>query len=149
MNLKIAQALVLNELNKHNLNEYTFEFSRAKRTKGQCWYIQKVIKLSKSYVELNSFQVVYNTILHEIAHALTYKKYNVLGHNRIWKKVCYEIGCNGERINKDAINEYNYFYKCQKCGHIIGTYRKLKNVGNKFHKNCGSEGRIIKVEREG
>jgi predicted SprT family Zn-dependent metalloprotease len=63
------------------------------RSAGSCSYKQKTIKLQPVYVEHNTFETVNNTILHEIAHALTPKQH----HNNIWKRKAIEIGCNGKR----------------------------------------------------
>jgi len=65
-------------------------FNRA----GQCFSrTKKLIQLQPTYVELNEESSVRNTILHEIAHALT-PNHN---HNKFWKRKAIEIGCDGKR----------------------------------------------------
>ena len=54
---------------------YRFKFDNAKRRFGQCSYTNKRISLSKplSSNNLDNFFQINDTILHEIAHALSYK----------------------------------------------------------------------------
>jgi len=147
MDLNIAESLVKNELSKHDLKGYSFEWLCSKRVNGQCFYVSKIIKLSKTYVELNNFNNVYDTILHEIAHALAWKKGNDDGHGQYWKAICKNIGCSGKRLRTGSIKaEYKHNYQCEKCKQNIGTYRKLKNIDNIFHKICGKEGKLKKID---
>lgn len=81
-------------LKQHGLNGWKFEwlkkmnkFSKA----GCCNYKTKTIKISPTFVELNDDDEVMNTILHEIAHALTPRHH----HNKFWKRKAIEIGCTG------------------------------------------------------
>jgi len=69
------------------------------RTTGKCYGKKKIIKLQPNYVELNSDEMITNTILHEIAHALTPKH----GHNKFWKRKAISIGCDGYRFVKGII----------------------------------------------
>jgi SprT-like family len=55
----------------HGLQDWVIEFGQAKRVFGVCLRRKKIIRLSAPLVELNTVTRVTNTILHEIAHALT------------------------------------------------------------------------------
>ena len=46
---------------------------------GTCSYVKKTIYLAKWYTELNDESEVRDTILHEIAHALSYERYGAKG----------------------------------------------------------------------
>ena len=95
MELKQASKLAIELIDKHGLlnRGWHFAFDRANRRFGSCQYYRKRITLSKFLTELNSEQEVRNTILHEIAHALTPGQH----HNHIWRAKAKEIGCTGDR----------------------------------------------------
>lgn len=69
--------------------------SRLKTTSGTTDYKTKCISLAPIYVSKASDTDVQNTILHEIAHALTpgHK------HDAVWKSKAKSIGCNGDRCH--------------------------------------------------
>lgn len=102
MTLETAQKNTEELIKKHKLDGWKFEwlkrvvkFSKA----GCCNYKTKTIKLSPTFVELNSDEEIINTILHEIAHALTPKHH----HNKFWKRKAIEIGCTGSRCYSDKV----------------------------------------------
>ncbi|NBT51009.1 MAG: hypothetical protein EBT12_05555, partial [Marivivens sp.] len=69
------------------------DFDDAKTRFGQCRYTPKEISLSRPLTKANDEEQVRDTILHEIAHALTPGE----GHGNVWKKVAIKIGCDGKR----------------------------------------------------
>ena len=127
MNLINAEALALLHMEEHKLFDelWHFDFESCKRTLGRCHYHIKKITLSKWYAELNEEDDVEDTILHEIAHALSFIRYGRegKGHGRLWRKVCREIGATPERVHKGILeypnNHHKYVDKC--CGK---TYRR-------------------------
>ena len=95
MNVREAESLVYKYMAKHDLpDEWLFRWQNKKRSLGICSYNKKEIRLSKWYVELNDLISVRDTILHEIAHALSYVYYGSegIGHGKLWKDICREIG---------------------------------------------------------
>ena len=72
-----------------------------KKRFGQCDRTTKTISLSKELTRINDISKVKDTILHEIAHALTKG-----GHNREWKlmvkikKIIHQVWCEGKLISK-------------------------------------------------
>lgn len=66
---------------------------------GSCNLQKRQIELQPNYVEWNSEENIKNTILHEIAHALT-PKHN---HNKFWRRKAIEIGCTGERCYSKTV----------------------------------------------
>ena len=80
---------------------YRFKFDNAKRRFGLCSYRRKEISLSKPLASnnLDNFFQINDTILHEIAHALSYKIHGDRGsgHCKRWVHVAKTIGCNGIR----------------------------------------------------
>lgn len=105
MNLQTAQTLALELMQLHGVTEmgYTFAFNNARRAAGKCKYFSKRIELSKHLTALADDVDVKDTILHEIAHALTKGH----GHDYVWQRKAKEIGCNGQRCyninNKESL----------------------------------------------
>ncbi|HTW93745.1 MAG TPA: SprT-like domain-containing protein [Tepidisphaeraceae bacterium] len=90
MNLWDARTLADRLLAHHGLAAagWKFKWDRATRRFGCCNHHRKTISLSLALTRLNPESQVRDTLLHEIAHALTPGH----GHNRHWKKKCVEIG---------------------------------------------------------
>ena len=119
----------------HNLTPsklgYTFKFDNAKRRFGLCSYRRKEISLSKPLCEYNldNFYQINDTMLHEIAHALSYKIHGDRGsgHCKRWVHVAKSIGCNGIRCyDSSQVNniEHKYSLICDTCGGNYPRHRK-------------------------
>jgi predicted metal-dependent hydrolase len=95
MNMDTLKAAILarNLMNEHGLEDWAFKFDTCKASFGSCRRYKKLITLSRLNTQLNYEQGVRNTILHEIAHALSPKP----GHGKVWKEVCRKIGAKPER----------------------------------------------------
>lgn len=110
---------------------YRFKFDNAKRRFGYCSYRDKEISLSKPLCEynLNNFYQINDTILHEIAHALSYKIHGSKGsgHCKRWVHIAKSIGCNGKRCyDSSQVNkiESKYSLVCDTCGGNYPRHRK-------------------------
>ena len=96
MNTRLAiTEYAKNKMFEHDLLHlgWTFGFNNNKRRLGVCKWHKKRLELSNFYVDQAPMSKLKNTVLHEIAHALT--PYH--GHDKVWKAKAIEIGCNGER----------------------------------------------------
>ncbi len=98
MNLYEARNLARSLMAAHNLTGWTFTFDHARRRFGACSPTRKRITLSRALTLLNGEGEVRDTILHEIAHALTPGD----GHGRQWKAMCLRIGARPVRCYTDA-----------------------------------------------
>ena len=78
---------------EHDLIAWSFKFDRAVRRFGSCWPGRRAITLSWRLTLLNDEAQVRNTILHEIAHALTPGD----GHGATWRAACRRLGITPER----------------------------------------------------
>lgn len=109
---KIAKELI--ELHKLNDTGWIFKLDYAKKRFGQCSFKNKTISLSTILTKLNSEEIVSETILHEIAHALVGAN---KGHGREWIAKAIEIGSNGKRTygNEVIVPEGKYKAICPVC----------------------------------
>ena len=126
MNITEAKTLALLYMEEHRLADWKLEFENCKRSLGRCHYYDRKITLSEWYVELNEEKDVEDTILHEIAHALSWVRYGRegKGHGRLWKKVCVEIGAIPQRLHQGVIEYPNNHHKyVDTCGCDI-TYKR-------------------------
>ena len=127
MKLSSATKIAMTLMKEHGLLDkgWKFTYDRAVRRFGCCNYKEMTISLSKKLVELNDEELVIDTILHEIAHALVGKGQ---GHNRIWRRQAVSIGCNGARCYGNEVVQptLKYTLTCPNCGRV--THRaKLRS----------------------
>ncbi len=106
MNLTEARTLAETSIKIHMTRDPAgFNWTRYVKKFKKCGHydIKKhEICLSPRYVELNPRKFVRNTILHEIAHALTPGE----GHTNKWRTTFLLIGGNGQRqANKNTITK--------------------------------------------
>lgn len=138
MNITEAKVLALLHMEEHGiLDKFKFFFEDCKSSLGRCHYGRiKKITLSRWYVKLNEESDVEDTILHEIAHALSWIRYGKegIGHGKLWKEVCREIGATPERTHKGIIeypnNHFKYVDTCV-CGitykrHRLSEFRQYR-----------------------
>lgn len=113
---------------------YSFEFNNRKRAFGTCNYTNKVIGLSLVLCRENLDKVdsrIYNTILHEIAHALTVHVYGIRlgkGHGSYWQSIARQIGCDAKRcFDSETVNmpKGKYSLICDNCGTETQKHRKI------------------------
>lgn len=131
MLLDRAEQLANELLKQHNLTDWNFEFDNARRRFGRCSYRNKKITLSKYLVGLNSEDKVRNTILHEIAHALTDP---YVGHGREWVLKCIQLGIAPERCYNDEVEtpEHNYEGYCATCDKVVARRIRLKQSAKRL-----------------
>lgn len=96
MDITKAMTMLSREMQKHGLIEqgWGWSFNNRKSSLGLCKYVSKTIFLSRPMVEINSEEIIANTILHEIAHALCDKD---AGHGPEWKRMAIKVGARPER----------------------------------------------------
>lgn len=113
MNLDEAKTLMLTEMQKHGLDDWTFEWSRAKGFLGMCSYSKQTLFLSKPLTEANTVATMTDTIRHEIAHALVGPG---KGHGAEWKAMARTLGANPRHAQKDAVTVPKKYYAIHHCG---------------------------------
>ena len=139
MKLTDARTTALTLMAKHGLTAkgWTFEFDRAVKRFGCCHYPTKTISLSGNLVVVNDMPQVFNTILHEIAHAMCPPK---AGHGPLWKATARSIGCTAQRCysSKDVTPvpttiRQQYIANCPKCN---AEFRRVKRVKANAAHSC-------------
>jgi predicted SprT family Zn-dependent metalloprotease len=147
MNLNQAYLKCRKLMNEHGLDPiiWQFKWSPARRMAGYCQYktrklngehtvLEGWIALSKAYVEDNSEEAVTDTILHEIAHALTPGH----GHDHVWRLACVKIGAKPDRCYnpKEVVTRPRWVYS-HSCGFEAKRYRAMTNVDRRYCPRCG------------
>jgi len=128
MDLNEAAGLARQLMDRHGLSDWNFAFDRARRRFGSCQPARRRITLSVMLTRLNEDSQVQDTILHEIAHALTPKD----GHGQAWKLKCVEIGANPKRCYTDQEVESPprraawFEIGCEKCGWWVDRRRRSR-----------------------
>lgn len=125
MRQSAADALARSLMREHGLSDWTLAWMRRKSTFGLCNCSRKTIALSTPLVTCNEEAAVRDTILHEIAHALTPGS----GHNHLWKAKCREIGARPVKCftsNDATLVEYAWRCWCPTCDALLpgGFHRK-------------------------
>jgi len=143
MDIIKAKKLALSKMKEHGLLKkgWEFKYDYAKTRLGVCKItkVEKVIGLSKYWVKGLEYDEVLDTILHEIAHALTPGE----GHKQPWKDMCVKIGAKPNRLadvvkpvkevkqleynykkdKKYRIPKVEYVFECKGCGTSGVRYR--------------------------
>ncbi len=132
-----AHQLALHLLAAHRLSDWSFAFNRSKRQMGCCLYGPKTILLSRHFVERNSWTLIRDTLLHEIAHALVGPGH---GHDSAWKAMCLRVGAKPERLsNEPDMPQGRWQATCNSCGTRHHKHRKPKRMKGWFCRRCGPD----------
>lgn len=129
MNLNDAQSFAHEKMREYGLYEWSFGFDNAVRRFGVCNHTYKKIGVSRKLALVNEERIIHDTILHEIAHALTYGH----GHDHVWKAKCVELGCRpiACKSSKDGIVhvEAKWTSYCDN-GHSQPKYRRRRGISS-------------------
>lgn len=80
-----------------------------------------------------------STLLHEVAHLISYRMLKKSGHCKEWKQIAIAIGDDGGRCAYYPgviVKKYNYCYTCQTCGYEFKSQRLMKNMIRRRCKTC-------------
>jgi predicted SprT family Zn-dependent metalloprotease len=133
-----AEELAFYHMDKHGLiaEGWKFKWSTvAKSTHGRCSHGSKTIMLNFHWVRKNDEEFVLDTILHEIAHALT----PGAKHGPAWKAKAKELGARPTQYDYESEGlDYRWEIICDHCKSSLGKYhRKPKTGPNRYHLACG------------
>lgn len=100
---KVWEDVIADELAKHpSLSGWTFAWINTTRILGRCDYGLRQIQLSRVMTPVRSHPNVWDTIWHEIAHALCGQG---TGHSELWRKKAIELGSKGEVCAEDVTED--------------------------------------------
>ena len=122
--MKISQAEpLIRELIQHHVPGWEFRWDKATRRFGCCHQDLKRITISKALTELNEWDDVKDTVLHEIAHAIVGPGH---GHDKVWKSACTIIGARPERCYDNSVKRPKKKWKgvCPQCGRTVYQSRR-------------------------
>ncbi len=123
MDLAAARRLALDLMQQHGVGDWGFTFDRAKRRLGSCRYASRTLTLSAPLTRLNDEAVVRDTILHEIAHALT----PGAGHGPRWRTAARRLGAAPRACvaaDELTVPPAPYALVCDGCGVRLARYRR-------------------------
>lgn len=134
-------------LDRHGLaaDGWTFRWNTSKRKFGLCRYNKKTIELSSILSEHQTQDQIYDTLIHEVAHALTPGN----GHGALWKKMAEKLGIKPSRLgsmtdeSREKMKEHAPWAMMFR-GKIIKTYyrkptRTIKKLPKLYLKSCPEE----------
>lgn len=134
MHLHDAEDLALDLMADYGLSAWNFGFDNAKRRCGRCNYVKRLITLSRHYVELNNEREVRDTILHEIAHALT----PGAKHGPQWQATARKLGATPNRCADDSVSmpETPWRVVCDSGHDLGGRHRRSLNLERSICGRC-------------
>lgn len=130
MDLALLQRFAESALAEYGLVEsgWRFAFDHARVRFGCCRYRERLITVSRHLAAANPAEACYDTVLHEVAHALAGPK---AGHGPKWKQKCVEVGAQPVRCYRAADVERPapaYWAVCPHCERRVGFYRKPRRA---------------------
>jgi predicted SprT family Zn-dependent metalloprotease len=136
--LREAEAVQLARdlMNRWGLHDWEFKVNRRRRALGMCFAESKRLELSSIYIRNNDAEHVQDTILHEIAHALTPDH----GHDKVWLAAAMRIGGRAKVKCTDAkMPPGQWQAQCPSCQRRFSRHRKPRLI-DEFHcVTCGEE----------
>jgi predicted SprT family Zn-dependent metalloprotease len=147
MLVKDAEKLAWQLLREHKLKDWTYQTNTRKRTLGLCFSQYKRIELSIYFIEHNTPEVVRETLLHEIAHAIVGSDQ---GHNAVWMEMAEKLGVTPRRKSAAAIMPPGPWQAtCRGCNRLFSKHRKPKYISGNSCAICGPKiGRLFYVRIE-
>lgn len=120
MELNAAKSLALELIAKH-IPGWRFAWSKKKTVFGCCRYGPKIIELSSHMTPHCSDEEVLDTILHEIAHALT----PGAGHSVRWRLCFKALGGSGDRCGERLKDLRAYRYHIMYKNKVLSSFHRL------------------------
>jgi len=104
------------------------KLDNAKKRLGYSHAAKKLISFSRPYIRLNGLAGMADTVLHEVAHALTPKD---RGHGPAWRATARKIGAKPERCNGDAVSPAGKYVADCSCGNEHARFKRPPAPGTR------------------
>lgn len=141
MDLNEADKVIIRLMDKYNLRSqgWSYGWSRAFKILGQCDYRRKELRFSRYWTQRHTVEEFTDTVLHEIAHALTPGD----DHGKRWKAVAIRIGGSGNvKADKPTVPEdYPWQGKCH-AGHRTWSFNRPRNLESAMCNKCFQASKI-------
>ena len=124
--------LARSEMDKNGLLDWKLDLDHAKVRAGACFFREKKISFSRNFIKNSKESEIYDTILHEIAHALVGPKH---GHDIVWKKMAKKLGCSAKRCHTLEFSDYKWIRYCKNFCWEQKTHRRKLNL---ICRKCGA-----------
>ena len=124
--------LARSEMDKNGLLDWKLDLDHAKVRAGACFFKEKKISFSRNFIKNSNESEIYDTILHEIAHALVGPKH---GHDIVWKKMAKKLGCSAKRCHTLEFSDYKWIRYCKNFCWEQKTHRRKLNL---ICRKCGA-----------
>jgi predicted SprT family Zn-dependent metalloprotease len=121
MELSLLRGIASQKLYQHKLIGWSFGIGDFGRRAGVCKHSVQRIEIQEYYALHNPQEEVMDTLMHEIAHALTpgHK------HDAFWKAVAIQLGATPVSCNKKnvAVKPGDWKATCDECGKVYYKYK--------------------------
>ena len=124
--------LARSEMDKNGLLDWKLDLDHAKVRAGACFFREKKISFSRDFIKNSNKSEIYDTILHEIAHALAGPKH---GHDIVWKNMAKKLGCSAKRCHTLEFSDYKWIRYCENNCWEQKTHRRNSNL---ICRKCGA-----------
>lgn len=141
MDKELFETIALHLLDKYKLNDWEFCWDRGKMVFGRCYYSCKLITVSIHLFDSNkdsNFIECFDTLLHEISHALAYVHNQCTDHGQDWIRWCEITGAKPNQFYSiDSVIPVKPKYKLinKQTKECIATYHRRPRWAK--HHNCG------------
>jgi predicted SprT family Zn-dependent metalloprotease len=130
-----AEKFIKEKFKEHGLDKMGWKYAfttTSKRNAGCCKHDLKRLDITVAYVEKATLADIKDTILHEIAHALTpgHK------HDDVWREKAISIGSSGNRTHNVRFSEAKYIQTCPNECFNRPMYRKSNAKRTYVCKKC-------------
>ena len=124
--------LARSEMDKNGLFDWKLDLDNAKVRAGACFFREKKISFSRNFIKNSNQSEIYDTILHEIAHALVGPNH---GHDIVWKKTAKKLGCSAKRCHTLEFSDHKWIRYCKNFCWEQKTHRRKLNL---ICRKCGA-----------
>jgi len=145
---RVVESFAWNSLQECGLDDWSFAWNNRKKSLGICDYATRTISVSEfNFGRLKDKRKVLDTVLHEIAHALTPGD----GHGNRWKQTCVTVGAIPQRCyssdlmeQKPTDKKYSMHCKTKGCKNhgFVGSFSR-KPSRKYICNGCRKEVKIV------